>query len=66
MSVERSIAKTYTKTKLHRQESDFIYWQSQTPEKRLSTLEQIRLEYHSWEYDSQPRLQRVLSVTKRQ
>ena len=66
MSVQRTIAKTYTKAKLQEQKTDFEFWLSQTPEKRLETLEQIRTEYHAWKYDSRPRFQRVLSVTKRQ
>lgn len=66
MNVQRSIAKTYTKTKLSEQKSDFQYWQSQTPEQRLATLEHIRNENHAWKYDPQPRFQRVLSIIKRQ
>ena len=65
MDVQRTIAKTYTKTKLSDQKSDFEYWQSQTAEQRLATLEQIRKEYHAWKYDPQPRFQRVLSIIKR-
>jgi len=34
-------------------------------EKLLETLEQIRSEYHSWKYDTEPRFQRILSITKR-
>lgn len=65
MSNQRSIIKVYTKVKLQEEKSDFEYWQTQPAEKRLATLEQIRFEYHAWNYDSQPRLQRVLSITKR-
>jgi hypothetical protein len=65
MSNLRTIEKTYTKVKVKEQSTDFIYWQQQPVEKRLETLEQIRSEYHSWKYDSQPRFQRVLSITKR-
>ena len=65
MTGERMIEKTYTKIKLEEQNTDFIFWQSQPPEKRLQTLEQIRSEYHAWKYDTQPRFQRILSVTKR-
>jgi hypothetical protein len=65
MSNQRTIAKTYKKVKLKEQKSDFEYWQNQSAEKRLATLEQIRLEYHAWNYDSQPRLQRVLTIIKR-
>ncbi|HEY53978.1 MAG TPA: hypothetical protein G4N94_11020 [Caldilineae bacterium] len=60
------MAKVYKKVKLQEQGSDFAYWQSQPPEKRLLTLEQIRQEYNWWKYDSQPRFQRVLSIVKRQ
>ena len=66
MGDQRSIEKTYSKVKLVNQGTDFAYWQTQTPEKRLETLEQIRQEYHSWKYDPQPRFQRVLSIIKRQ
>lgn len=59
------IAKTYRKVKLHEQTSDFSYWQSQPYEKRLEALEQIRREYHRWKYDTQPRFQRVYSITQR-
>jgi hypothetical protein len=62
----RTIAKTYTKTRLHEQKSDFAFWQTQPYEKRLATLEQIRQEYNAWKYGTQPRFQRVLSITKRQ
>jgi hypothetical protein len=65
MSNLRTIEKTYTKVKVKEQSTDFTYWQQQPVEKRLETLEQIRSEYHSWKYDSQPRFQRVLSITKR-
>ena len=66
MSTHRKIAKVYKKFKLQEQKTDFAYWQTQTPAKRLETLEQIRSEFHAWKYDSQPRFQRVLSITKRQ
>ena len=66
MEKQRSIEKRYTKIKLKNQKTDFSFWQSQPPAKRLETLEKIRLEFHAWTYDSQPRLQRVLSITQRQ
>jgi len=45
--------------------SDFLFWQSQSFEKRLETLETIRQEYISWKYDSKPRFQRVFKIIKR-
>ena len=65
MSHQRTVEKVFTKKKLEEQGSDFVYWQKQPVEKRLATLEQIRSEYHSWKYDTQPRFQRVLSIIKR-
>lgn len=47
------------------QTSDFEYWQQQTPQKRLETLEQIRQEYHEYKYNTQPRFQRVYTIIKR-
>jgi hypothetical protein len=50
---------------LETQGNDFRYWQSQPIWSRLATLESIRREYHQWKYGSEPRLQRVLTITKR-
>lgn len=60
------VAKTYRKVRLHEQESDFAFWQTQPYEKRLEALEQIRRQYHQWKYDSQPGFQRVYSITQRE
>jgi len=59
------IKRTYTKVNLHRQKSDFAYWQTQSYQDRLATLEQIRREYHRWRYGAEPRLQRVYTIVKR-
>jgi hypothetical protein len=57
---------TYQKVKLKEQKSDFTYWQSQSYQKRLETLEQIRQEYHQWKYPNvQSRLQRVYTISQR-
>jgi hypothetical protein len=45
--------------------SNLDYWQQQTPLQRLATLEQIRREYHQWQSNAEPRLQRVDSITQR-
>ncbi|MBT7069395.1 MAG: hypothetical protein HN975_00725 [Anaerolineae bacterium] len=65
MDKEREIAKRYVKVKLKEQKSDFEYWQSQPPAKRLAALEEIRMQYHGWTYETYPRLKRVLSIIKR-
>ena len=57
--------KIITKTTTKQQTSDFHYWQQQTPQKRLETLEQIRQEFHQYRYNAQPRLQRVYTIIKR-
>lgn len=41
---------------------DFAYWQQQPYELRLAALESIRQEYHGWQNDAQPRLQRVCQI----
>lgn len=50
---------------LYDQPTDFAYWQSQPPEARLAALEEIRREVHGWNDETQPRLQRVLTIVKR-
>jgi len=54
--------KVIIKTNIKQQVSDFQYWQQQTPQKRIETLEQIRQEYHQYKYNSQPRLQRIYTI----
>jgi hypothetical protein len=44
----KKMEKVITKTNIKQQTSDFQYWQQQTPQKRLETLEQIRQEYHQY------------------
>ena len=45
-----TLALHISKGKLHEQKSDFAFWQAQSFERRLGTLEQIRQEYHAWKY----------------
>jgi len=45
-------------------QSDFAYWQTQSFEMRLATLEEIRQEYIRWAYDSKPGFQRVYTIAK--
>jgi hypothetical protein len=44
---------------------DLKYWQAKTPAARLSTLEEIRQEYHHWKYSAGPGFQRVFKIVKR-
>lgn len=65
METTLKIEKVYTKVNVKEQKSDFAYWQTQSYQARLTTLEQIRQEYHAWKYGTEPRLQRVYTIVKR-
>ena len=52
------------KHRLGEEPSDAVFWRSKSPEERLAAVEQIRMEYHQWQLDAEPRLQRVLKVTR--
>ena len=66
MSRIPEIAPVYRKVRISEQGSDLNFWLAQTPESRLAILESIRREYHTWKYGTEPRLQRVYSISKRQ
>lgn len=53
------------KGKLKEQGNDFLYWQTQSYEKRLDTVEEIRKEYNLWKYGAEQGFQRVYRVVKR-
>ena len=65
MSIPATVQKTYTKVGLRQRKTDFAFWQTQSYEARLATLEQIRQEYHRWKYGIEPRLERVYRIVKR-
>lgn len=52
------------KVKLNVPHSDFTFWQRQSYEMRLATLEEIRQEYIKWAYDSKQGFQRVYTIIK--
>ncbi len=52
------------KVSLTERNSDFAYWQSQSPKSRLETLEEIRNEFNSWKYADEQRFQRVYHIIK--
>ena len=54
-----------TKVNLEEAQSDFAFWQTQSYEQRLATLETIRQEYMAWKYGTQPRFQRVYTIVER-
>jgi hypothetical protein len=53
------------KGKLKEQGNDFVFWQSQSYESRLATIEQIRNEYNTWKYGTEQGIQRVYRIIKR-
>ncbi len=61
----RRIAKVCRKMGIKNQPTDFAYWQTKSYEERLAALEEIRKEYHGWENDTEPGLQRVYTIVKR-
>ncbi len=68
MDMDRSTIKV---RKLSETGNDSSYWRSRPPQERLTTLEEIRREFHDWPDEDtadedRPRLQRVYRVRKRQ
>lgn len=41
-------------------QTDFAFWQMQPPQARLAALEAIRAEFHHYNDNTEPRLQRVV------
>ena len=58
------ISKVVKKYNINNQPTDFSYWQSKSYQERIAALEQIRLEYNSWRYHAEQRLQRVCRIVK--
>lgn len=65
METRFNVEKVYAKVSVNEQKTDFAYWQTQSYQARLATLEQIRQEYHSWKYGAEPGFQRVYQIVKR-
>jgi len=58
----RTIPEICRKMKLEEAGNDFAFWQSRTPEERLAALEEIRKEYNTWKYGTEPGFQRVYRI----
>lgn len=63
--METPLKTVITKVKIAEAQSDFAFWQTQSYEQRLATLETIRQEYIGWKYGNQQRFQRVYTIVKR-
>jgi hypothetical protein len=61
MTVERVV----NKYRVGEQPSEYSFWQTKSPEDRITALEQIRKQYNNWKYDARPRFQRVYRIVKR-
>jgi hypothetical protein len=46
-------------------DNDFLFWQSQPYEIRLTAIEEIRNEYNLWKYGSEQKFQKVYRIVKR-
>ena len=59
--------KKIIKTTTHAKQAidDRKFWQSQTPEYRLSTVEKLRIEAGNFLYEYPARLQRTIRVTRK-
>ncbi len=64
MASIRTVEKVVQKFKIGEQPSDFAYWQTRTPQERLSALEKIRREWHAGSHDLEQGLQRVCRIVK--
>lgn len=63
---KRQIGLVYCKLRIDQQGSDREYWLSQSPQARLAALEEIRREYHGWQFGGEPRIEKVVTIKKRQ
>jgi hypothetical protein len=61
-----NIALVVNKKRLSEHRNEFLFWQSQSYEARLAALEALRREYYGWTDDTEPRLQRVCRIAKRE
>ena len=64
-NMELTLIKSIRIIRKNEDNSDTLFWKSQSYEDRLTALEEIRTEYHQWKYNDQPRFQRVYRITQR-
>jgi hypothetical protein len=62
----RGIAKVVKIVNLYEADNDFEWWQSQPYQVRLAALEEMRREYHGWKEGEEPRIQKVVTILRRQ
>lgn len=59
------ISRVLSRTTIGAPKLDSLYWRSRPFGERLEALEEIRQEFHRWKFGAEPRLQRVLSISRR-
>lgn len=52
------------KGKIKEQGNDFLFWDKNSYEDRLTVIEQIGTEYNTWKYGSEKGIQRVFKIIK--
>ena len=62
MPLKPKIKKNIIKTTLDNKKLDAVYWRERSYKERLSALEEIRHEYHKWEYGGETRIQKVVKI----
>ncbi len=56
--------KAITITKMGKESNDKEFWMNQSWVYRLSALESLREQFYNYNYETAPRLQRVLTITQ--
>ncbi|WP_072007981.1 hypothetical protein [Picosynechococcus sp. NKBG042902] len=57
--------KVIKKAHLHERKNDRQFWLKKSYLERLAALENIRKEYHQWQYNAEPRFQRIYTISQR-
>ncbi|ANV88603.1 hypothetical protein AWQ22_00130 [Picosynechococcus sp. PCC 7117] len=57
--------KVIKKAPLHERKNDRQFWLTKSYLERLAALENIRKEYHQWQYNAEPRFQRIYTISQR-
>lgn len=65
LDTPQQIALVYRKLRIGEPESDREYWMSQPTCARLAALEDIRREVHGWNLGEEPRVEKVVTIIKR-
>ena len=57
--------KVIKKVSLYERKNDRQFWLKKSYLERLAALENIRKEYHQWQYNAEPRFQRIYTISQR-